>query len=134
MEMLDQTVKEILETDDYLSANSRETPMSIGDKQCLKVLEIGAKIVNWKYEVPILWKQIDSSLLNNYEIALRKLRSHHQQFLGNPDLFEKYKETTNTYIKQGYARKVTKEKNINTNHGICHIIQFSILRNQERCE
>ena len=101
--MLDQTVKKFLETKDCLNGNSGETAMSIGDKQCLKVLEIGTKIVNGKYEVPILWKQIDSSLLNNHEIALRRLTFHHKQFLGNPDLFEKYKETTNTCIKQGYA-------------------------------
>ena len=36
------------------SDNSRETNMSIEDKQCLKVLEAGTKIVNGKYEVPML--------------------------------------------------------------------------------
>ena len=43
--------------------------MSIADKQCIKVLEAGTKIVNGKYEVPMLWKQMDSRLLNNHEMA-----------------------------------------------------------------
>ena len=75
-----------------VDANSRETAMNIEDKQCLKVLEAWTKIVNGKYEVPMLWKQIDSRLSNNHKIALRRLRSLHKAFLENPDLFEKYKE------------------------------------------
>ena len=113
-EMLDQIVKRFWETKDCLNANSRETAMSIEDKQCLKVLEAGTKIVNGKYEVPMLWKQIDSRLPNNHKIALRRLRSLHKLFLENPDLFEKYKETINTHIKEAYARKMTKEETKNT--------------------
>ena len=52
-EMLDQIVKRFWETEDFLNANSRETPISREDKQCLKVLEAETRIVNGKYEVPI---------------------------------------------------------------------------------
>ena len=62
----------------------------------------------------MLWKQIDSRLPNNLKIALRRLRSLHKLFLENPDLFEKYKETINTHIKEAYARKMTKEETKNT--------------------
>ena len=44
VEMLDQIVKRFWETEDCLNANSRETTMSIEDKQCLKVLEAGPKL------------------------------------------------------------------------------------------
>ena len=97
------------------------------------MLEAGTKIVNGKCEVPMLWKQVDSRLPINHEMALRRLRSLHKRFLGNPDLFEKYKETINIYIKEGYTGKMIKEEAINTSdkHGICPIIQFSFLRNQK---
>ena len=88
--------------------------MSIEDKQCLKVLEAGTKIVNGKYKKPMLWKQRVRKLLNDHEMTLRRQRSLHKRFLGNPDLFEKYKETINTYIKEDYTRKMTKEETINT--------------------
>ena len=114
VEMLDQIVKRFWETEECSNAKSREAAMSMEEKQCLKVLEAGTKIVNGKYRVSMLWKQIDSRLPNNHEMALRRLRSLHKRFLGNPDLFEKYKETINTYIKKGYARKMTKEETINT--------------------
>ena len=79
-------------------------------------------------------KKIDSRLINNQEMALRRLRSLHKRFLGNLDLFEKYKETKNTYIKEGYARKMKKVETIDISdkHDICCIIQFFIFRNQER--
>ena len=88
--------------------------MSIEDKQSLKMLEAGTKLVNGKYEVPMLWKRIYSRLPNNQQMTLRRLRSLHKRFLGNPGLFEKYKETINVYTKEGYARKMIKEETINT--------------------
>ena len=88
--------------------------MSIEDKQCLKMLEAGTKIVNGKYEVPMLRKEMDSRLLNNHEIALRRLRFLPKRFLGNLDLSVKCNEAISTYIKEGYARKMTKEETIST--------------------
>ena len=52
--MLDQIVKQFWEIEDCLNANSRKIVMSIEDKQCLKVLEAGSKILNGKYQVPML--------------------------------------------------------------------------------
>ena len=124
--MLDQIVKRFWKTEDCRNANSRETAMSIEDKQCLKVLEAGTKIVNGRYKVPMLWKQIDSRLPNNHEMAMRRLRSLHKQFRENPDLFEKYRETRNTYIKEGYARKMTKEETINTSDKIWYLPHHSV--------
>ena len=54
-------------------------------------------------------------------MALRRLRSLHKWFLGNTDHFEKYMETINTYIKEGYPRKMTKEETINTSDETCHL-------------
>ena len=129
-EMLDQIVKQFWETEDCLNANSRETAMSIEDKQCLKVLESGTKIVNGKYEVLMLWKQIDR-LPNNHEMAMRRLRSLHKRFLGNPDLFEKYNEIINTYIKYGYARKMTKEETINTSNKTWYLPHHPVFHPQK---
>ena len=53
-EVLDQIVKRFWEIEDCLNANSRKIVMSIEDKQCLKVLEAGSKILNGKYQVPML--------------------------------------------------------------------------------
>ena len=95
------------------------------------MLEAGTKIVNGKYEVPMLWKQIDSRLPSNHEMALRRLRSLHKRFLGNPDFFEKYKETVNTYIKESYTRKMTKEETINTSDKTWYLPDHSVFHPQK---
>lgn len=64
-------------------------------------------------------------------MALRRLRSLHKRFLGNPDHFEKYKETINTYIKEGYPRKMTKEKTINISDETCHLPHHPVFHPQK---
>ena len=64
-------------------------------------------------------------------MALRRLRSLHKRFLVNPDLFEKYKEIIITYIKEGYARKMTKEETINTSDKTWHLPHHPIFHPQK---
>ena len=64
-------------------------------------------------------------------MALRRLRSLHKRFLGNPDLFEKYKETINTYIKESYARKMTNEETINTSGKTWYLLHHPVFHPQK---
>ena len=64
-------------------------------------------------------------------MALRRLRSLHKRFLGNPDLCEKCKETINTYIKEGYARKMIKEEAINTSDKTCYLPHHPVFHPQK---
>ena len=49
---------------------------------------------------PNLKKKKRGSFPNNYNIQLKR----------NPDLRKKYEDTINTYIKKGYAKKLSKEE------------------------
>ena len=80
----------------------------------------------------MLWKQIDSRLSNNHEMALRRLRSLHKWFLGNPDVFEKYRETINTYIKKCYLRKMIKEETIDTSDKIWYLPHHPVFHPQKQ--
>ena len=64
-------------------------------------------------------------------MVLRRLRSLHKRFLGNPDLFEKYKETINTYIKKGCARKMTNEETINTSGKTWYLLHHLVFHPQK---
>ena len=64
-------------------------------------------------------------------MALRRLRSLQKRFPGNPYLFEKYKETINTYIKEGYARKMTKEEIINTSNKTWYLPHHPVFHPQK---
>ena len=79
----------------------------------------------------MLWKHIDSRLPNHHEMALRRLRSFHERFLRNPNLFEKYKQTINTYIKEGYARKMTKEETMNISDKTWYLLHHPVFHPQK---
>ena len=65
------------------------------------------KLIEGKYQVPILWKKGNQKLPNNYEAALRRPKPLQSRLERNTELFNKYKQTIGNYIKQGYTRQVT---------------------------
>ena len=109
-ETLHQFVKNFWETEDYLSTNSREVTVSQEDKRCLSSLIEQAKLVEGKYQVPMLWKKGNQKRPNNYEAALRRLKPLQRRLQRNRELFNKYKQTIDNYIKQIYSSKSTEEK------------------------
>ena len=58
----------------------------------------------------MFWKKGNQKLPNNYETALIRLKPLQRRLQRNPELFSKYKQTIDNYIKQGYARKLTEEE------------------------
>ena len=95
-ELLHRLVKKFWETEDYLSTISRETRMSQEDKQSLNSLIEETKLVEGKYQVPMLWKKGNQKPKNNYEAALR-LKPLQRRLQRNPELFSKYKQTIDNH-------------------------------------
>ena len=52
----------------------------------------------------------NQKLPNNYEAGLRRLKRLQRRQQRNRELFSRYKQIIDNYIKQGYARKLTKEE------------------------
>ena len=88
-ETLHQLVKNFWETEDYLSINSREVAMSQEGKRCLSSLIEETKLVEGKYQVPMLWKKGNQKLPNNYEAALRRLKPLQRRLQRNRKLLNK---------------------------------------------
>ena len=75
--------------------------MSQEDKQRLNSLIEETKLIEGKYQEPMLWKKGNQKLRNNYEPALRRLKPLQRRLQRIPKLFNKYKQTIDNYIKQG---------------------------------
>ena len=75
--------------------------MSQEDKQRLNSLIEETKLIEGKYQEPMLWKKGNQKLRNNYETALRRLKPLQRRLQRIPKLFNKYKQTIDNYIKQG---------------------------------
>ena len=62
---------------------------------------------------------------------MRRLRFLPKRFLGNHDLSVKYKEAISTYIKEGYARKMTKEETIITSEKTWYLPHHPVFHPQK---
>ena len=62
---------------------------------------------------------------------MRRLRFLPKRFLGNLDLSVKYKEAISTYIKEGYARKMTKEETIITSEKTWYLPHHPVFHPQK---
>ena len=67
------------------------------------------KLVNGQYEVGLLWKE-NADLPNNRWLAEKELHQLNNKILNNPKLKQKYAETLEKDLQNGYVRKVNQTK------------------------
>ena len=84
--------------------------LSKDEKRALKTLAQTTTKKHGKYKVAILWKDDNSSLLNNRVLAIARIINMERKFKRDPKFHEMYTATINDYIKQGHIIKVTSEK------------------------
>ena len=107
---LNDSVRKFWELDSKMEQHHNEVGLSQQDKECMKKLETNTKLVDGKYEVPMLWINDDVKLPNNYHMALRRFKLLKNRLKRDTELREKYEKTMQVYIDKGYARKMsTKE-------------------------
>lgn len=69
------------------------------------------RMVDWKYVVPMLWKEESKQLPNNYLLV-----NQQKSFKNDEYFFLQYKETIGTCISQCYAKKMSQEEIKNTSN------------------
>ena len=84
--------------------------LSKDEERALEILEQTITNKQGNYEVGILWKDDNPSLLNNRALAIARMINMEQKFKQDPKFHEMFTATINEYIKQGHAIKVTSEK------------------------
>ena len=108
-DLIHNSVKQFWEYEECINANSQETTMPMSNIKCLRKLTRETKFTNGKYEVPMLWKESCEELPDNYQIALQRLKLLQRRFKRNDKLFRMCKKAIDTYVTQGYTRKMTEE-------------------------
>ena len=84
--------------------------MSPDDIDAQKILDNDTKLVNNRYQVPMLWKDSSAALPNNYSIARKRFKFLETRLRSNKVLYQRYREVIHQYIEKGYARKLTDEE------------------------
>ena len=63
-----------------------------------------------------------------------RFKSTENKFNGNPEIATKYKETVNSYIESGYARKSSKEEATSTSNITNYISHHSVVNHNKTCK
>ena len=89
---------------------SKENPETLLPKSEQKAIEILNKTVckekSGHYSVGFLWKNENTKLPYNREIAVSRLKSLENKFKKEPEFCKKYQQTIESYLKNGYATKL----------------------------
>ena len=63
-----------------------------------------------KFKVPMLWSPENVRLPNNYNMALKRFNFLKRRLQKDTKLYQKYKEAVTSYLKNEYARKLSKKE------------------------
>ena len=91
-------------------APGNDVALSREDVVAEKTLDDATVLVNGHYQVPMLWKNVNSQLPNNKEMALKRFGHLRRRLRKDPTLYQKYKETFDRYLQKGYARRMTESE------------------------
>ena len=83
-----------------LSGRSKE------DKRALELLEKSTKLVDGHYEVGLPWAEDNATIENNYFSAHSQFCSLERRLQKDESLKQRYKETINVDLQNGYVRKL----------------------------
>ena len=90
----------------------REVSMSREDVEALQRMDAETRMINGKYEVPMLWASKDVSLPNNKPMAMKLFSTLQRKLKANPELHEKLKAIIHGYLEEDppQARKMSPEE------------------------
>ena len=84
---------------------SCDSIISWEDKRFLNLMNRTTRMVSGHYELPLPFKNDDTTLPNNRYQALQRLKHLKNKFQRNLTFCSHYKEFTNTLMRNGYAKK-----------------------------
>ena len=104
---LDEAVDRFFAQEQSLISPAKETAMSQEDIQALDRLQSGTRLLNGRYEVPMLWRDPNLQLPNNYNQALKRFLYLLKRLRADNELYLKYKKGIEQLVVNGYARKLS---------------------------
>ena len=80
------------------------------EQSALDKAEESLKFLNGRYQLSIPWKENETELPNNYDVAVRRLQNTEKKLIRNTEIAKAYTEKIEDYIKKDYIRKVPLEE------------------------
>ncbi|KAL9977438.1 hypothetical protein ACROYT_G014841 [Oculina patagonica] len=110
-EELNETVKTWWRTENFGCRYDNDTQRSVEDERVMKFLdESTRKVADGRYEVPLIWRDDNVELPDNFAAAAQRLNFLEKKLNRNPELAERYRKTIDMDMEKGYIKKLTKEE------------------------
>ena len=68
------------------------------------------KLVDDHFQLPLLWRNEDEELPNNFEMAKGRLASLKRKLKKNEDLLQRYNEVLEGYVTDGYTESISESE------------------------
>jgi hypothetical protein len=85
-------------------------PRSKEDQIANKLLKDHTKFKDVRYEVPMLLKNHEIDIPNNYYVAIKRLHSLEAKLAKNEELRQNYQKTIDVDLEKGYIEKVDEQE------------------------
>ena len=91
--------------------------MSVEDKRALDTMDSQCRVIEGRYEIPMLWKSSETVLHNNRAVAESRLKGLKGKLNQDKTLLGKYRKVMEAHVANGHTRKLTQEEeNKQSNH------------------
>ena len=109
-EELNETVKTWWRTENFGCRYDCDLQHSSEDEKILKFLSEKTQKVDGRYEVPLLWRDQDVRLPDNYVVAAHRLNCLERRLQQDPELAATYQKTVCMDLEKGYIKRLTKDE------------------------
>ena len=114
---------------DGTSNENPETSLATSEQKAIEILnKTVCKEKLGYYSVGLLWKNQNTKLRYNREIAVSRLKSLGNKFKKEQEFFKKYQQTIESYLKNSYATKLN-TKLYNENNDLVNYIPHHGVKN-----
>ena len=108
-----QALSDILEnwwSTESFGTRQEKTALTPEEQKAMDILESTTRRVGSKYEVGLPWRTEEVKMPDNFEMAQDRLESLERSLRKNPEKANAYQTVLESYVQQGYARKLTSEE------------------------
>ena len=93
-----------MEFNDIAAGSNLE--MSVEDLHAVGIMEGSAQLKDGHYKVALPWRNLPVSLPNNRPLVDHCLNHLKKRLMKDPNLFGRYSNVMDDFLKKGYSRKV----------------------------
>lgn len=88
---------------------------SVDNRHASELMELTTRKYNNRYEIGLLWKYPNATILNSFPMAKRRLACLVQRMERDPELKSSHYGQVEEYVAKGYAKKLSQVETASTN-------------------